>query len=125
MKAEWRRPGRATGTLICRLSLPEIDLNIDRRAQGDRAVGAIRRFLRQQIPESPEAQIGGSFVINMEFRAKNMSVRWLPLCRWRAGEAFDAAIDRAAKKWQAVEKEVWPGSYEQRIGVVPRRRARR
>src|SRR5687767_2322175 len=68
MKAEWRRAGRATGTLICRLSLPAIDLSIDRRVKGDRAVGAIRRFLRQRIPEAPELLIGGSFVINIEFR---------------------------------------------------------
>jgi hypothetical protein len=110
--------------LICRLSLPAIDLNLTREAKGDRPIAAIRKFVRQHIPDGLEAQEGGSFVISAEFRAKNLSLRRMPLCRWRAGEVLEAALERA-DKCDAIEKEEWPGIYEQRIGVIRRRRARR
>jgi hypothetical protein len=104
--------------LICRLSLPAIELNLVREAKGDRPIAAIRRFLRQHIPHALDAQEGGSFVISAEVRAKNLSLRRMPLCRWKAGDSLDAAVDRAADKWHAIEKEEWPGIYEQRIGVI-------
>ena len=121
MKKEWRRAGRATGRLGCRLLLPAIELDIEGSGRDKHAAAHIRRFLRAHLPAPAEAMVGGSFVISAEMRSPGLGVRWRPLCRWKAGEPLDAVVERAQKLWAAMPKEEWPGGYETRLELHKRR----
>ena len=105
MRAEWQRPGKATGRLRCLIDLPAIDLRQDlRHGRFD----AIRRFVRRYLPVATEAQEDGSFVISAEIRAPKRGVRWRPIVRWRAGESVEAALDRAAARLRDLPRERQP-----------------
>ena len=105
MTIEWRRPGHATGWARCKLAFPAIDLSVERRASGGNAVPRLARYLKRCIPPSEETWVGGSFVISVEMRSRGMGSRWRPVCRWRAGESIDDALQRAIDTWAALSKE--------------------
>jgi hypothetical protein len=55
VKDEWRRAGRATGELRCRMTLPAIEFVFERFASGPRAVTQLGHFLRSRMPEAQSA----------------------------------------------------------------------
>jgi hypothetical protein len=112
---EWRRPGRATGRLRCKLNLPSIDLVIDRRSGGKHALGELSRFLRSIMPTAESALEGGSFVVSAEIRSSGLGVRWRPICRWKAGESVSASLSRAATVAATLTKEDWDEKFRRRM----------
>jgi len=105
VKDEWRRAGRATGELRCRMTLPAIEFVFERFASGPRAVTQLGHFLRSRMPEAQSTLEGGTFVISAKIRAPRLSVRWRPICRWRAGGSIEVALERASDTWTKLPKE--------------------
>lgn len=109
MKEEWRKAGRATGRLRCRMTLPAIEFVVERFAGGKRAATQLGHFLQSRMPEAQSALEGGTFVIRAEIRAPRLSRRWRPICRWKAGDSIEVALERAAETWTKLPKEEkWP-----------------
>jgi hypothetical protein len=112
---DWRRPGRATGRLRCKLNLPAIDLTIDRRSGGKHAWTELSRFLLSTMPTAESALEDGSFVISAETRSSGLGVRWRPVCRWKAGESVNASLSRGATVVATLTKEDWDEKFRRRM----------
>jgi hypothetical protein len=103
MKADWQRPGRATGHVRCRLRLPAIEEDVE--YQG-RSVLQLRRFLDKQLSgRAASAREGASLTISVEVRAPKHGSRWRPICRWREGDSVPAVLDRAVALISAIPRE--------------------
>ena len=100
--------GRATGTLLCQLSLPTIDAEYDWRPfQGNsaRVVGKIRHFVERHLPKNPALQKDASFVIQAEVRASGGGLRRKRLSKWQFGDDLDLAFEKASQAWATLELE--------------------
>ena len=100
--------GRATGTLLCQLSLPTIDTESDwRRFNGNptRMVEKIRHFVERQLPKNPALQKDASFVIQAEVRASSGGLRRKRLAKWQFGDDLDLAFEKASQAWATLELE--------------------
>jgi hypothetical protein len=100
-----RRAGAPTGRVCCVLELPSLDLREDRYFYPAGQMSKLRRFIRNWVPSAEAAQEGGKFTVSAEVRHRdNQGYRRVILCRWRAGESIDAALEAAATKWKALTR---------------------
>ncbi len=100
--------GRATGTLLCHLSLPSIDAEYDWRPLVEnpaRAVEKIRNFVKRHLPKNLALQKDGSFVIQAEVRASGGGLRRKRLAKWKFGEELDLVFEKASQAWASLELE--------------------
>ena len=100
--------GRATGTLLCQLSLPTIDAEYDWRPfQGNpaRVVEKIRHFVERHLPKNPALQKDASFVTQAEVRASGSGLRRKRLAKWKFGDDLDLIFAKASRGWAALELE--------------------
>jgi hypothetical protein len=104
MKASWQRPGRATGSLRCRLRLPAVDEVMD--VQRASSLLEVRRFIDKNLSMlSQPAREGAVFTISVEWRAPKHGSRWRPICRWREGDSVSDVFERAAAVLSAISRE--------------------
>ena len=104
MKAEWQRPGRATGMLRCTLRLPAIEEDLRRVSTGSLLM--VRRFIDKHLAGLADSVLdNATFTISVEIRARNHGARWHPICRWREGDSVDAVFERAAAVVSAIPRE--------------------
>jgi hypothetical protein len=111
LPAQWQRAGHATGAIRCQVILPASDTRIDMRCQQTpHAFRYACRFIERHLPSASHARTDASFTISAEFRAASGGTRWRVVCRWRAGEPVEAAIQEATALWKRIPKEekVWP-----------------
>ena len=100
--------GCATGTLLCQLSLPTIDVESDwRRFNGNptRMVEKIRHFVQRHLPKNPDLQKDASFVIQAEVRASSGGIRRKRLAKWKFGDDLDSVFEKASQVWATFELE--------------------
>ncbi len=108
--------GRATGTLLCHLSLPTIDAEYEptidagynwRPFTGNpaRVVGKIRNFVERHLPKNPALQKDASFVIQAEIRASGGGLRRKRLAKWKFGDDLDVVFEKASQAWATLELE--------------------
>jgi hypothetical protein len=100
--------GRATGTLLCQLSLPTIDAEYNWRPfQGNptRVVGKIRNFVERHLPKNPALQKDASFVTQAEVRASGSGLRRKRLAKWKFGDELDLVFEKASQAWATLELE--------------------
>src|SRR5262249_27610985 len=102
VKADWQTPGAATGELRCTLTLPAID---ERRDFKESSFDRIRVLLRRYLPTAASAIDGATFVISAEVRAPKRGARWRPLARWRAPQAIEPVLERAARAFKDLPRE--------------------
>lgn len=77
IKRDRTTPGRATGTLLCRLSLPAIEQEFDWRTSPTnpaKAVGLVRKFVSRHLPQNPELLTDAKLVIEAEIRASKTRI---------------------------------------------------
>ncbi len=100
--------GRATGTLLCQLSLPTIDAEYDWRpfvGNPARVVEKIRHFVERHLPKNPVLQKDASFVIQAEVRASGGGLRRKRLAKWQFGDDLDLVFEKASQAWASLELE--------------------
>ena len=100
--------GRATGTLLCQLSLPTIDAEYDWRpfvGNPTRVVGKIRHFVERHLPKNPVLQKDASFVIQAEVRASGGGLRRKRLAKWQFGDDLDLVFEKTSQAWATLELE--------------------
>ncbi len=100
--------GRATGTVLCHLSLPTIDAEYDWRPfQGNptRVMEKIRHFVERHLPKNAALQKGASFVIQAEVRASGGGLRRKRLAKWKFGDDLDLVFEQASQAWATLELE--------------------
>lgn len=100
--------GRATGTLICRLSLPTTSEEYDRRATTNnpaRAIQLIRQFVERHLSKSPDLLTGAHFVIEAEVRASSHGLRRKQLAVWKFGDDITSTFEKASQAWASLELE--------------------
>ncbi|MEP7214259.1 MAG: hypothetical protein ABI791_14365 [Acidobacteriota bacterium] len=100
--------GRATGTLLCQLSLPGIDAETDwRRFKGnpERVVEKIRHFIERHLPKNSALLKDASFVIQAEVRASSGGLRRKRLAKWKFGDDLDLVFKTASQAWAMLESE--------------------
>ncbi len=100
--------GRATGTLLCQLSLPTIDAEYDWRpfvGNPARVVEKIRHFVERHLPKNPVFQKDASFVIQAEVRASGGGLRRKRLAKWKFGDELDLVFEKASQAWATLELE--------------------
>jgi hypothetical protein len=106
-RREWRRPGKATGTLRCILRLPAIEVDINRqfRLRPARAISELASFLRRHVPTAESAGVGGSIRIMAEIRSESLGVRWKRLAQWRPGDNLNSQLRLVNRLWAELPKE--------------------
>ena len=100
--------GRATGTILCHLSLPTIDAEYDWHpfvGNPTRAVEKIRNFVKRHLPKNPALQKDASFVIQAEVRASGGGLRRKRLAKWKFGDELDLVFEKASQAWASLELE--------------------
>ena len=100
--------GRATGELLCHLSLPALDEEHRRKplhGNPTRAIGKIRHFVERHLPPNPDLLKGASLVIEALVRASGGGVRRKRLAKWKFGEDLDLAFKKATQEWMNLEFE--------------------
>ena len=108
IKRERRTAGRATGSILCRFSLPTIGEEYEiRRSTPNpaRTVDSIRKFIEWHLPKSFDLQIGASFIIQAEIRASGGGLRRKQLAKWKFGEKLDSIFKKAEYEWSLLELE--------------------
>ena len=105
-RSERQRAGRPTNLVVCKLRLPRLD--VDRSEWfSSRQMSGLRRFVRDWVPETEAGREGGSFTVSAVVRHRaNQGTRRVVLCRWRAGQDVNAALERAADQWAALQKSL-------------------
>ena len=100
--------GRATGTLLCHMSLPTIDAEYDRHllvGNPTRAIEKIRHFVERHLPKNPALLKDASFVIQAEVRASGGGLRRKRLAKWKFGDELDLVFEQASQAWAMLELE--------------------
>lgn len=108
IKRDRKTAGRATGTLLCRLSLPGISEKYEWRTQSkiqERTVGKIRKFIERHLPKDLNLQAGANFVIEAEVRASSGGLRRRALGMWKNGDDLELVFQRTAQVWASLEVE--------------------
>ena len=96
------------GGIDCRLSLPALDITLDKSTYGRRAFPKARHFIFRHLPSAPDALEGASFSISVSFCAPRGGVRRRVICRWRFGESATVALEDGARIWAQLSR----GRYE-------------
>ncbi|MDQ3800346.1 MAG: hypothetical protein M3384_12920 [Acidobacteriota bacterium] len=118
IKRDRATAGRATGTLLCRLSLPAIDEEYDWRttpASSIKAIGLIRKFVNRRLPQNPELLTDARFVIEAEIRVSKTRIGRKRLAVWNFGDDLSAALEQASKEWELLELEEDYSAFEVEI----------
>lgn len=100
--------GRATGDLVCRLSIPSRGEDYDLRPLTDNfvlAVEKMRKFILHHLPKNPALLDNASFSIYAELRASSGALRRKRLARWKFGEDLTSVFDEAARAWKLLQIE--------------------
>jgi hypothetical protein len=108
IKRDRETAGRATGTLLCRLSLPATGEEHDWRATPTnpaKAVGLIRKFVNRHLPQNPNLLIDASFVIEAEIRVSKTRLGRKQLAIWNYGDELAPTFERASEAWTSLELE--------------------
>jgi len=108
-KRDRTTPDRATGWLVCNVTLPSLGRRefetAGPRANHGRTFAAIRRFVLSHLPLDDESREGARFVIDVQVRAAGGGLRRKRLVTWRSGESVRDAIAKASAAWKKIEKE--------------------
>jgi hypothetical protein len=103
-RAERHQPGKPVGDFYCQLKRPSLDVDQDIRFSGCDPLPKLRRFLQRWLPDGGVADEGASFTFGAVVRHRsNQGFRRIVLCRWRTGESVNAALERAAERWAALQ----------------------
>jgi hypothetical protein len=98
-----KRAGIPTDRMRCVLRVPGLDLQDKRHFYSSHPIDKLRRFLREWIPDG-EAREGATFTVSAQVRHRdNQGLRWVVLCRWRAGEPVYKAIEEAEAGWKELQ----------------------
>ena len=100
--------GRATGTILCQISLPTIDAEYDWRpfdGNPARMLEKIRHFVERRLPKNPALQKDASFVIQAEVRASSGGLRRKRLAKWKFGDDLALVFEKASQAWATLEFE--------------------
>src|SRR5262245_10273216 len=103
-------PARATGWVICNLTLPAIEesfVNWFYTPNRDRTMAAVRRFILKKLPKNGIGLEDAVFVISAQVRKSSGGVRRKQLADWHVGEPIQRALERAASEWDQLPKEEW------------------
>jgi hypothetical protein len=110
--------GRATGTLLCRLSLPAIEQEYDWRTTPTnpaKAIGLIRKFVNRHLPQNLDLLNDARFVIEAEIRASKTRIGRKQLVKWSFGDELDLTFAQASTAWAALEFEEDYSAFEVEI----------
>jgi hypothetical protein len=110
--------GRATGTLLCRISLPAIGQEYNwwtRPTNPARAVGPVRKFVNRHLSRNPDLLTDARFVIEAEIRASKSRVGVKQLAKWNFGDDLAAIFEQASIEWQSLEFEENYSTFEVEI----------
>ena len=100
--------GRATGIVLCHLSLLAIDAEYDWRpfdGNPARVLEKIRHFVERRLPKNPALQKDASFVIQAEVRASGGGLQRERLAKWRFGDNLALVFEKATQTWAMLELE--------------------
>ena len=100
--------GRATGELVCRLSVPSKGEDYDLRPLTDNfalAVDKMRKFVLRHLPKNSALLHDASFSIYAMVRASSGALRRKRLATWKFGEDLTAVFKEAARAWELLEIE--------------------
>ena len=100
--------GRATGTVLCQISLPAVDAEYDWRpfdGNPARVLEKIRHFVERRLPKNPALQKDASFVVQAEVRASSGGLRRKPLAKWKFGDDLASVFEQASQAWATLEFE--------------------
>ena len=100
--------GRATGRLICRISLPSKGEAYDLRPLTNNSalvVEKMRKFILHHLPADSELLENASFVIHAEIRAASGALRRKRLASWKFGDELAPVFEKAARAWASLEME--------------------
>ncbi len=120
-------PGRAVGTLVCRVSLPALADPFDHYLSHPEE---LRRLLRRELPKT-EAGLEGAWVsVSAAVRKPSRAIGRKKLERWSSGEPIDTFVEAVCLKWGRLPKEdaTWSKTVEVDLPdsrPVGRRRKRR
>ncbi len=110
--------GRATGTLLCLLSLPVINAEYDWRTTPTnpiKAIGLIRKFVNRHLPQNPELLTDARFVIEAEIRASKSRLGRKQLAVWNFGDDIKSTFEQASREWALLELEEDYSAFEVEI----------
>ena len=107
-----KTPGFATGQVVCRIRLPELDEAFDLKFNFAHHDGVhagkltkLRRFVREQLPRTEASLDGAIVVIAASVRKTNGALGWKQLAKWQAGQSLAAFFDDADQAWLRMPKE--------------------
>jgi hypothetical protein len=107
IKRDRTTPGRANGTLLCKLVLPALEERYDFRASQNpaRAVESIRNFVNRHLPQNPELLTDASFLIEAELRASSGGFRRKKLAIWKFGDELASVFEETSQSWASLDLE--------------------
>jgi hypothetical protein len=97
--------GIPTGSVQCVLQVPSLNLHREFSTHFPERMSTLRGFLQKWIPVSEEAREGARFTLRARVRHRNnQGYRYIVLCRWRAGESINHALEDAYVSWKQLEE---------------------
>lgn len=118
LKRERRKPGRATGTILCRLLLPALEQRYDfyiTPGSPTRAIETIRKLVNRHLTKDSKLLTDSSFVIEAEIRAANGGMRRKEIATWKFGENLASAYEAASRAWETLDLEEEYSAFEVEI----------
>jgi hypothetical protein len=108
-RREWRKPGKATGEIRCKLVLPAIDHQRTDyfHLKSTDGIGIVTTFARQHLLVAEAFRSDGSFTVDLQVRAVSLGHRWKRLLRWVPGDDLEELLRQAAQHWADWPKEIW------------------
>lgn len=108
IKRDRKTAGRATGSILCKFSLPRIneEYEICRSTPNPaRTVESIKKFIQWHLPKSLDFQLDASFIIQAEIRSSSGGLRRKLIAKWTFGENIELAFKKAEYEWSLLELE--------------------
>jgi hypothetical protein len=108
IKRDRTTANRATGTLLCCLSIPVIGEEFNLRTASVNplnAIGSIRKFVDRHLPRSPDLLAGANFIIQAEIRASGGGFRRKLITSWMYGEDIVSVLNETSKQWALFDFE--------------------
>jgi hypothetical protein len=101
-----KRAGMPSGSVCCVLRVPSLDLHDTRSFAYPHGHSRLRRFLQERVPAAEDAREGATFMVTAEVRHReNQGYRRIVLCRWRAGESVNQALEQVMAGWRKLEEQ--------------------
>jgi hypothetical protein len=101
-------PGRADGGVVCTVTLPAIDEEIERRFQfweDEQKLLRLRRFVRKQLARADTLLEESSVTVDASIRMKSGRLGRTRLGVWREGDSIEGFLDAVIQNWQELPKE--------------------